>query len=122
MIELGASSASIARDDSLALLKIGQDSSGADAGPVCYRQGGTEPTVTDADLILGYLDPNYFLGGKMQLDLEGARQALARLAERLDMTIELVAWGIHQIVNENMANAARAHLGDRGKDPRRKPR
>src|SRR5207244_13153304 len=80
-----------------------------------------EPTVTDADLILGYLDPNYFLGGKMQLDLEGARQALARLAERLDMTIELVAWGIHQIVDENMANAARAHLGERGKDPRRMP-
>jgi len=121
MIEIGAGGGSIARVDSLGLLKVGPDSSGADPGPACYRQGGMEPTVTDADLILGYLDPNYFLGGKMQLDLEGARQALARLAERLDMTIELVAWGIHQIVNENMANAARAHLGERGKDPRRMP-
>ncbi len=90
MIEIGAGGGSIARVDSLGLLKVGPDSSGADPGPACYRQGGMEPTVTDADLILGYLDPNYFLG-------------------------------IHQIVNENMANAARAHLGERGKDPRRMP-
>ncbi|HEU4340603.1 MAG TPA: hydantoinase/oxoprolinase family protein, partial [Candidatus Binatia bacterium] len=121
MIEIGAGGGSIARVDSLGLLKVGPDSSGADPGPVCYGQGGTEPTVTDADLALGYLDANYFLGGKMQLDLEGARQALARLAAKLGMSVEQVAWGIHQIVNENMANAARAHLGERGKDPRRMP-
>jgi N-methylhydantoinase A len=121
MIEIGAGGGSIARIDSLGLLKVGPESSGADPGPVCYGQGGTEPTVTDADLVLGYLDPWYFLGGKMQLDLEAARNALRRLGQRLEMTVEQVAWGIHQIVNENMANAARAHLGERGKDPRRLP-
>ena len=121
MIEIGAGGGSIARVDSLGLLKVGPDSSGADPGPVCYRQGGTEPTVTDADLVLGYLDPKYFLGGKMQLDLDGTRKALGRLGEKLGMMPEQVAWGIHQIVNENMANAARAHLGERGKDPRRMP-
>ena len=121
MIELGAGGGSIARVDSLGLLKVGPDSSGADPGPVCYRQGGSDATVTDADLVLGYLDPNYFLGGKMQLDLGGARAALGRLAQPLNMNVEQVAWGIHQIVNENMANAARAHLGERGKDPRRMP-
>jgi N-methylhydantoinase A len=72
-------------------------------------------------LILGYLDASYFLGGKMVLDIDGARAALAKLGEPLDMTTEQVAWGIYQIVNENMANAARAHLGERGKDPRRMP-
>jgi N-methylhydantoinase A len=121
MIEIGAGGGSIARVDSLALLKVGPDSSGADPGPVCYRRGGQEPTVTDADLVLGYLDPNYFLGGQMQLDLPGARRALERLGQRLTLSAEQVAWGIHQIVNENMANAARAHLGERGKDPRRMP-
>jgi N-methylhydantoinase A len=121
MIEIGAGGGSIARIDSLGLLKVGPESSGADPGPVCYGQGGTEATVTDADLILGYLDPRYFLGGKMQLDFEAARNALRRLGQRLEMTVEQVAWGIHQIVNENMANAARAHLGERGKDPRRLP-
>ena len=121
MIEIGAGGGSIARVDSLGLLKVGPESSGADPGPVCYRQGGTEATVTDADLVLGYLDPQYFLGGKMQLDLDGARKALGRLGEKLRMTPEQVAWGIHQIVNENMANAARAHLSERGKDPRRLP-
>ena len=121
MIEIGAGGGSIARVDSLGLLKVGPDSSGADPGPVCYGQGGTQPTVTDADLVLGYLDSNYFLGGKMKLDLDGTKKALVRLGEPLKMTAEQVAWGIHQIVNENMANAARAHLGERGKDPRRMP-
>ena len=121
MIEIGAGGGSIARVDSLGLLKVGPESSGADPGPVCYRQGGTAPTVTDADLVLGYLDAQYFLGGKMRLDLDGARWALGRLGEKLRMSAEQVAWGIHQIVNENMANAARAHLGERGKDPRRMP-
>lgn len=121
MIEIGAGGGSIARVDSLGLLKVGPESSGAEPGPVCYRQGGRDPTVTDADLMLGYLDPNYFLGGKMQLDLDGARAALGRLGKPLHMSAEQAAWGIHQIVNENMANAARAHLGERGKDPRRMP-
>jgi len=121
MIELGAGGGSIARIDSLGLLKVGPDSSGADPGPVCYGQGGTQPTVTDADLALGYLDANYFLGGKMKLDLDGTKKALERLGKPLKMSAQQVAWGIHQIVNENMANAARAHLGERGKDPRRMP-
>ena len=121
MIEIGAGGGSMARIDSLGLLKVGPESSGADPGPVCYGQGGIEPTVTDADLILGYLDARYFLGGKMQLEVKAARNALGRFGRRLGMTVEQVAWGIHQIVNENMANAARAHLGERGKDPRRLP-
>ena len=121
MIEIGAGGGSIAKVDSLGLLKVGPESSGADPGPVCYSQGGKRPTVTDADLVLGYLDPNYFLGGKMQLDTHRARLALSQLAEPLGMTVEQAAWGVHQIVNENMANAARAHLNERGKDPRRMP-
>jgi N-methylhydantoinase A len=121
MIEIGAGGGSIARIDSLGLLKVGPDSSGADPGPVCYGLGGTEPTVTDADLVLGYLDADYFLGGQMRLDVERARTALARLGTKLGMSVEQAAWGIHQIVNENMANAARAHLNERGKDPRRMP-
>jgi N-methylhydantoinase A len=121
MIEIGAGGGSIARVDSLGLLKVGPDSAGADPGPVCYGLGGTEPTVTDADLVLGYLDPNYFLGGRMKLDLEGTRKALARIGKPLKLSAEQAAWGIHKIVNENMANAARAHLGERGKDPRRMP-
>ena len=121
MIEIGAGGGSIARVDALGLLKVGPESAGAEPGPACYGRGGTRPTVTDANLILGYFDPNYFLGGEMKLDVEAARQALAGVAGKLDMRVEEVAWGIHQIVNENMANAARAHLGERGKDPRELP-
>ena len=121
MIEIGAGGGSIARVDALGLLKVGPESSGAEPGPACYGRGGTEPTVTDADLILGYLDAKYFLGGQMELNVNAARRALSRVAEKLKLTIEQVAWGIHQIVAENMANAARTHLGERGKDPRRMP-
>ena len=121
MIEIGAGGGSVARVDALGLLKVGPESSGAEPGPACYGRGGTEPTVTDADLILGYLDAKYFLGGQMELNVNAARRALSRVAEKLKLTIEQVAWGIHQIVAENMANAARTHLGERGKDPRRMP-
>src|SRR5919198_2422484 len=121
MIEIGAGGGSIARVDNLGLLKVGPDSAGAEPGPVCYARGGTEPTVTDADLVLDYLDPDYFLGGHMKIDVQGAHDALGRLAGPLGMSVEQVAWGIHQVVNENMANAARAHLGERGMDPRRLP-
>ncbi|SRR5579884_75573 len=122
MIEIGAGGGSIARVDVLGLLKVGPDSAGADPGPVCYGLGGMEPTVTDADLVLGYLDPGYFLGGRMQLDLEAAREAIrTRVADRLGMSVEEAAWGIHQVVNENMANAARVHAVERGKDPRSFP-
>jgi N-methylhydantoinase A len=122
MIEIGTGGGSIARVDSLGLLKVGPDSAGADPGPVCYARGGTEPTVTDADLILGYLDPAYFLGGRMGLDIEGARRAIKeKIAAKLAVSMEEAAWGIHQIANENMANAARVHALERGKDPRRFP-
>ncbi len=122
MIEIGAGGGSIARVDSLGLLKVGPDSAGADPGPVCYGRGGTEPTVTDADLVLGYLDPAFFLGGGMVLDVEAARRAVAwKIAEPLGLSVEEAAWGIHQIVDETMASAARVHALERGKDPRRLP-
>ncbi|MCB0121901.1 MAG: hydantoinase/oxoprolinase family protein, partial [Caldilineaceae bacterium] len=122
LIEIGTGGGSIARVDALGLLKVGPDSSGADPGPVCYGRGGEEPTVTDANLILGYLDPGYFLGGRMSLDLAKARQVIkAKIADKLGLSVEEAAWGIHQIANENMANAARVHALERGKDPRRFP-
>ncbi len=120
MIEIGAGGGSIARIDALGLLKVGPDSAGAAPGPACYGLGGSEPTVTDADLILGYLDPNYFLGGKMRLDPARAEEAIRKgVAEPLGMDLTRAAWGIHHVVNENMANAARIHLVERGRDQRR---
>ncbi len=121
LIEIGAGGGSIARLDSLGLLKVGPESSGADPGPACYGRGGIAPTVTDADLVLGYLDPAFFLGGALALDVEAARAALERLAAPLGQTIEQTAWGIHQVVNQSMANAARRHVLERGQDPRRLP-
>jgi N-methylhydantoinase A len=122
MIEIGSGGGSIARVDTLGLLKVGPDSSGADPGPACYGRGGGEPTVTDADLVLGYLDPDYFLGGRMRLDTDRARDAVRRrAAEPLGLSVEQAAWGIHQVVNESMANAARIHTLERGKDPRTLP-
>jgi N-methylhydantoinase A len=118
MIEIGVGGGSIAAVDTLGLLKVGPRPAGADPGPACYGLGGTEPTVTDADLVLGYLDPGYFLGGKMQLDSAAARAAVERsLAGPLGLTVEQAAWGVHQVVNENRANAARVHAVERGLDP-----
>ncbi len=122
LIEIGTGGGSIARVDSLGLLKVGPDSAGADPGPVCYGNGGEDPTVTDANLILGYLDPDYFLGGKMDLMLNKARKIIEeKISGPLGLSVEEGAWGIHQIANENMANAARVHSLERGKDPRRYP-
>ena len=122
MIEIGAGGGSIAWFDSLGLLKVGPESAGAQPGPVCYGQGGTQPTVTDADLVLGYLDPNYFLGGNMQLDIQRAKEAIVKeIAEPLGLDLLTAAWGIHQVVNENMAGAARIHAIEQGKDPRTYP-
>ncbi len=121
MIEIGAGGGSIAHISALGLLQVGPDSAGAEPGPACYGRGGQEPTVTDADLVLGYLNPDYFLGGQMRLDLDAAHRVLWTLAKRLGLTREQTAWGIHQVVNENMANAARAHVIERVKDPRRTP-
>ncbi|HEY1294046.1 MAG TPA: hydantoinase/oxoprolinase family protein, partial [Chloroflexota bacterium] len=122
LIEIGAGGGSIARVDSLGLLKVGPDSAGADPGPVCYGRGGSQPTVTDADLLLGYLDPNFFLGGRLRLDREAAERAIAtHVGEPLAMSAVRAAWGIHQLVNEGMASAARVHAIERGKDPRSLP-
>jgi N-methylhydantoinase A len=122
MIEIGAGGGSIARLDPMGLLKVGPDSAGAEPGPVCYGLGGSEPTVTDADLVLGYLDPDYFLGGQLKIDLASARRAIKeRIADPLNLSLEEAAWGIHQIVNESMANAARIHTLERGKDAHRFP-
>src|SRR4029079_12460396 len=106
LIEIGAGGGSIARVDSMGLLKVGPDSAGADPGPVCYGRGGTQPTVTDADLYLGYLNPDYFLGGTMNLDFAGAEAALDKLGTQIDKDPLETAWGIHAVVNEQMASAA----------------
>src|SRR6202171_2490160 len=122
MIEIATGGGSIPRIDPMGLLKVGPDSAGADPGPVCYGYGGSEPTVTDADLVLGYLDPDYFLGGQLRIALAAARRAIKeRIADPSGLSIEEAAWGIHQIVNESMANAARIHTLERGKDPHRFP-
>jgi N-methylhydantoinase A len=119
MIEIGAGGGSIARVGPLGLPKIGPESAGADPGPACYGRGGEEPTVTDADLLLGYLDPGFFLGGRMSLDYGAAEKAMRRISEALDLDPIEAAWGVHQVVDENMANAARVHAVERGKDPRK---
>jgi N-methylhydantoinase A len=121
MIEIGAGGGSIARVDALGLLKIGPDSAGADPGPACYGRGGADATVTDADLVLGFLDPEFFLGGRMRLDLDAANAAIERLAGEIGLSPLETAWGIHQLVNEQMAAAARMHAIEQGKDPRAYP-
>ena len=119
MIEIGAGGGSIARIGPLGLPKIGPESAGADPGPACYGRGGEEPTVTDADLLLGYLDPDFFLGGRMRLDYGAAAKAIRKISDALRVDPLEAAWGVHQVVDENMANAARVHAVERGKDPRR---
>lgn len=119
MIEIGAGGGSIAHLDPMGLLKVGPQSAGADPGPACYGRGGTEPTVTDADLILGYLDADYFLGGEMALDQAAAEQAIKKLADAMGIGIVEAALGIHDVVNDNMATATRIHIAERGLDPRR---
>ncbi len=122
MIEIGAGGGSIARLNRLGLLEVGPDSAGSDPGPACYGRGGTAPTVTDADLVLGLLDPDFFLGGTMRLDRSAANDAItAQVAEPLGLDPVRAAWGIHQVVNESMASAARVHAVERGKDLRRFP-
>ena len=118
LIEIGAGGGSIARVDELGLLKVGPQSAGSEPGPACYGLGGTEATVTDADLVLGYLNPGYFAGGTMTVRLDRARDAIERVAQRLCLPAEKVAWGIHDVVNENMASAARVHIAERGRDPK----
>lgn len=122
MIEIGAGGGSIARVDRMGLLKVGPDSAGADPGPACYNLGGRQPTVTDADLLLGYLDAEFFLGGRMRLDRAAAERAVSEhVARPLGLDPTAAAWGIHRVVNENMAAAARIHGIERGRDLRAYP-
>ncbi|MEM7748821.1 MAG: hydantoinase/oxoprolinase family protein [Pseudomonadota bacterium] len=118
MIEIGAGGGSIAHVADLGLLNVGPQSSGAVPGPACYARGGDQPTVTDADLILGYLSADNFLGGQMKLSETAAAGAIGRLADELSMAANDVAYGIHDLVNENMASAARVHIAEKGMDPR----
>ena len=121
MIEIGAGGGSIAHADALGLLKVGPESAGSAPGPACYGRGGTRPTVTDADLVLGLLDADNFLGGDMKLDRAAADRAVAALAEDLDLSPTHAARGIFRVVTEAMAAAARAHATDRGVDYRGMP-
>ena len=118
LIEIGAGGGSIATTSALGLLTVGPESSGAEPGPACYGRSGRHATVTDADLLLGYLDPQNFLGGEMPLYIERAESAVGSLAEKLGMDLIQTAWGIHDVVNENMAAAARVHIAEKGHDPR----
>lgn len=119
MIEIGAGGGSIASINELGLLTVGPESASSQPGPACYDRGGKRPTVTDADLVLGYLDPDYFLGGEMKLRKDLAEQAIEEhIAKPLGISITEAAMGIHRIVNENMANAARVHILEKGFDPR----
>ena len=117
LLEIGTGGGSIARIDHLGLLKVGPQSAGAAPGPAAYALGGEEATVTDADLTLGLLNPDYFLGGAMRLDLSRAVRAIEeRVARPLAMENPQAAFGIHDISNEDMASAARLHLAERGED------
>ena len=118
LMEIGAGGGSIARVGRLGTLQVGPDSAGADPGPICYGRGGTEPTVTDADLLLGYLDADYFLGGEMRLDAEAARRGIQeRIAGPLGVPFLQATWGIHDLVNETMAAAAKTHIAEKGGNP-----
>lgn len=119
LIEIGAGGGSIARLDEIGLLKVGPDSAGSDPGPACYGLGGTAPTVTDANFALGLLDPASFAGGVMDIDMAAAEASLDDLAASANLSRAEIAQGIRDVVNETMASAARVHIAERGKDPRR---
>jgi N-methylhydantoinase A len=118
LVEIGAGGGSLARTDQFGLLKVGPESAGAEPGPASYGRGGTEPAVTDADVVLGLIDPATFLGGDMALDAEAAVAATERVGASLGLGAVDVAAGIHEIVNQNMAAAARMHAVEQGVDLR----
>lgn len=119
LVEIGAGGGSIGRLDARGLLAVGPQSASADPGPACYGRGGEAATVTDADLLLGFLDPEYFVGGEMALHRERAEEALARLGARAGLDADGCARGIFEVVNNQMALAVRTHIVERGQDPRR---
>ena len=117
LIEIGAGGGSIAKVNNLGLLTVGPESSGSDPGPVSYGLGGMDPTVTDADLTLGYLDPGYFLGGEMPLDGDKARSAIVeKVGQPMGIALEEAAWGIYEMVNESMTDSARTYAMEKGID------
>jgi N-methylhydantoinase A len=118
LMEIGAGGGSIARMSKMNLLQVGPESAGADPGPACYGRGGENPTVTDADLVLGYLDPNYFLGGTMPLDKSASGKAIEKkVANPLGASTVEAAFGIHDLINETMAAAAKTHIAEKGGNP-----
>lgn len=119
LMEIGAGGGSIARINKMGLLQVGPESAGADPGPVCYSLGGQEPAVTDADLVLGYLNPDYFLGGAMKLDRRDAQRAIEeKIAKPLKVSLIEAAWGIHDLINEIMGGAAKTHIAEKGGNPK----
>ncbi len=119
LMEIGAGGGSIAKVSKLGTLQVGPESSGAEPGPICYGRGGADPCVTDADLLLGYLDENYFLGGTMKLDKEGARRGVEeKVAKPLGVSFIQAVWGIHDLINETMAAAAKTHIAEKGGNPK----
>jgi len=119
MIEIGAGGGSIAEIDDRGVIRVGPQSAGALPGPACYLQNGEAPTLTDANLVLGYLNPDFFLGGRMKLDKPAAERAIeTHIGQPLGLDVVRSAWGIHDIVNENIAQAFRVHASERGFDYR----
>ncbi|MGV3651229.1 MAG: hydantoinase/oxoprolinase family protein [Devosia sp.] len=119
MIEMGAGGGSIAGIDGRGVVAVGPRSAGASPGPACYGRGGTAPTLTDANLVLGYLDADGFLGGRMRLDRKAAEAAIDRaIAAPLGLDLTRAAWGIHEAINESVASAFRVHASERAFDYR----
>jgi N-methylhydantoinase A/oxoprolinase/acetone carboxylase beta subunit len=118
MVEVGAGGGSIARVDEAGILRVGPDSAESNPGPACYGLGGEEPTVTDANLLLGYLSATDFAGGTRQLDVAAAERAVGRIAQRLEVSLEEAAAAIVEIATEVMVGAVRVHLAEQGQDPR----
>src|SRR4030067_855457 len=119
LMEIGAGGGSIAKVSRMGTLQVGPESSGADPGPICYGIGGTDPCVTDADLLLGFLDENYFLGGEMNLGKEAARRGVeSKVAKPLGVSFLQATWGIHDLINETMAAAAKTHIAEKGGNPK----
>jgi N-methylhydantoinase A len=119
LLEIGAGGGSLARVEA-GLVAIGPQSAGAVPGPACYGRGGTQATITDANLVLGYLDPDYFNGGAMGLDLEAAKKAVdSTIGQQLGLSVDEAAWGIHSVANANMERAMRIVSLERGRDPRK---